>query len=49
MTGLAGASLDALPAVGVLQHPLDQLILVAHDERLGSGAAGYIVVEQLAR
>ena len=37
-------SRNALPALGVLQHPFDQLALIADDQRLGAGAARDVVM-----
>jgi len=42
------ARLEPLPALGILHHPFDELVLVADDERLCTGTARDIIVEQLA-
>ena len=42
------ARLEPLPALGILHHPFDELVLIADDERLRSGTARDIIVEQLA-
>src|SRR5262249_19023568 len=44
-----GIRLDALPPIGILQYPFDELVLVSDDERLRASAPGDIIIEQLAR
>jgi len=40
---------EPLPALGILHHPFDELVLIPDDERLSRSTPRDVIVEQFAR